>query len=53
MGLIVENNRYGPTGEVRLNFDGATKKFEEVELTPTEKDDDKPYQSEFSNMEQI
>lgn len=51
--LIVENNRYGPTGEVRLNFDGATKKFEEVRLTPIEKIDDKPYQSDFSNMEQI
>ena len=51
--LIVENNRYGPTGEIRLNFNGATKKFEEVGLTPTEKVDDGPYQSEFSNMEQI
>lgn len=27
--VIVENNRHGPTGEVRLAFDGATKKFDE------------------------
>lgn len=27
--VIVENNRHGPTGEVRLTFDGLTKKFGE------------------------
>lgn len=51
--LIVENNRYGPTGEVRLNFDGVTKKFEKVEITPTEEVDDKPYQSEITDIEQV
>lgn len=29
--VIVENNRYGPTGKVRFDFDGKTKKFTEVE----------------------
>jgi len=29
--LIVENNRHGATGDVRMNFDGVTKKFIETE----------------------
>ncbi len=51
--VIVANNRYGPTGDVLFNFDGATKKFTEVEIEVSTEKSNEPYQENISDVEQI